>query len=344
MSTLLHIHPEWLQRVLRVLSNVLVGFFVCYLFGAIFYDGPLGQANVWNGLLAAVWFVCFFILWRRVEERWKKLLVALVACLIVYVPWSMVGPSNDKNWAQDFEKTGWVEVADDEIIFYNFRDFDYTKGADGAWEVNPLWRTKTVHLSKLQGMDIFHDRFLGNFMAHPILSFDFGDEGHVCLSIETRREEGETFSPIGGLYKMFELQYLFTTETDAVRVRTNVREEPVFLYKSALSTKKIRDLFLSSVVVQNELKENPQYYHVLNANCTISIRNQYPKSERSPFDIRMLVNGLLDEYLYEKGVFVSEGLSYEELRDACHINAVAREAHSAPDFSKLIRVGRPGQN
>lgn len=328
---------------LRILTNVGIGLCILYFWGAIFYDGPFGQANMWNGLLALAWLAALVYLRKRFEVMWQKLLVVFGACLLVFVPWSFIKPSNDKKWAEDFEKTGWVEVKGDSITFFNYRDFDYTKGADGEWLVDPVWRTKTVKLSNLQGMDIFHDRFLGNIMAHPILSFDFGEDGHVCLSIETRREEGEVFSPSGGLYKMFELQYLFSAETDAIRVRTNVREEPVFLYKSALSMEKIRYLFLSSVVVQNELKENPQFYNVLNANCTVSIRNQFPRSKRSPFDIRMLVNGLLDEYLYERGLLETEGMSYEQLRDACQIDAVAMAAHDDPNFSKVIREGLPGQ-
>jgi hypothetical protein len=259
--------------------------------------------------------------------------------LIVIIPWSFIQPSNDKQWAQDFEKTGHVTIEGDLVTFHNFRDFDYTKEG----EVTPVWTTRQVHLSKLKGLDIFHDRFLGNLMAHPILSFDFGDDGHICLSIETRREVGEKFTPVAGLYKVFELQYIFSSEEDIVRVRTNIRKEPVFLYKSAVNLDEIRELFLSSVEVQNELLVKPQFYNVINANCTTSIRNQIPKDRQSPFDIRMLVNGLLDQYLYEKGSIVSEGLSYEELRDRCQIDKVAQAAHDDPEFSKRVREGRPGQ-
>ena len=180
-------------------------------------------------------------------------------------------------------------------------------------------------------------------MAHPILSFDFGDDGHICLSIETRREQSEKFTPVAGLYKVFELQYIFASEEDVVRVRTNIRKEPVFLYKSAVNLDEIRELFLSSVEVQNELLVKPQFYNVINANCTTSIRNQIPKDRQSPFDIRMLVNGLLDQYLYEKGSIVSEGLSYKELRDKCQIDKAAQAAHDDPEFSKRVREGRPGQ-
>lgn len=317
--------------------------YVLYWWGAIFYDGPLGQANFWNALLACTWVALLVFVWRKLAKQWQKVLSVFALSLLVIIPWSLIQPSNDRGWAQDFEKTGTVQIEGDVVTFSNYRDFDYTKGEDGEWVVNPRWITKTVRLSNLQGMDIFHDRFLGNLMAHPILSFDFGEDGHVCLSIETRREQGETFSPLGGLYKMFELQYIFASENDVVRVRTNVREEPVYLYHSSVELDRIRELFLSSVEVQNQLAEAPQFYNIVNANCTTSIRKQIPESERDAWDIRILLNGTLDKLLFEKGSIVSDGLSFEELRKQCYISEVAKAAHDNPDFSKKIREGRPGQ-
>lgn len=327
----------------RILLKIFLSIYVIYWGGAIFYDGPLGQANFWNALLGVAWLALLVFAWRKFEKQCQKVLSIFALSLLVIIPWSFIQPSNDKEWSQDFEKTGTVQIEGDVVTFHNFRDFDYTKGEDGEWVVDPRWVTRTVRLSKLQGLDIFHDRFLGNLMAHPILSFDFGEDGHICLSIETRREEGETFSPFGGLYKMFELQYIFTSETDAIRVRTNIREEPVYLYKSSIELDRVRELFLSSVVVQNKLAESPQFYNVVNANCTTSIRKQIPASERAPWDIRILINGMLDKLFYEKGTIVTDGLSFKELRERCYISDAAVEAHDDPDFSKRIRDGRPGQ-
>ena len=330
---------KWLKKILRVIGNTGLNVFILYWCGALFYDGPFGQASLWNALLALVWLTAMALAWRKLQLRWQQVVSVFALSLVVIIPWSFIQPSNDKQWAQDFEKTGHVTIEGDLVTFHNFRDFDYTK--EGV--VNPVWTSRQVHLSKLKGMDIFHDRFLGNLMAHPILSYDFGEDGHICLSIETRREVGEKFTPVAGLYKVFELQYIFASEEDIVRVRTNIRKEPVFLYKSAVNIDEVRELFISSVKVQNELLVKPQFYNVINANCTTSIRNQIPKDRQSPFDIRMLVNGLLDQYLYEKGSIVSEGLSYKELRDRCQIDKAAQAAHDDPEFSKRVREGRPGQ-
>lgn len=331
---------KYATKTLNILNNTVLGIILLYCWGAVFYDGPLGQANIWNALLACAWLAVLVFALRKLNRRWKRLVAVAVAMLVVLIPWSFISASNDKDWAEGFEKTGWVEQEGDIITFHNFRNFDYT--LDG--QVAPKWETRKVRLSKLQGLDIFHDRFLGNLMAHPILSFDFGEDGHICLSIETRREKNESFSPLGGLYKMFELQYIFASEEDVIRVRTNIRNEPVYLYKSVIEPDHLRELFLSSILVQNELSQDPQFYNIVNANCTTSIRNQVPEDQRAAFDIRMLVNGLLDHYFYEKGVIVSEGLSFDELRERSLISEVALEAHDDPEFSKRVREGRPGRN
>jgi hypothetical protein len=56
--------------------------------------------------------------------------------------------------------------------------------------------------------------------AHPILSFDFGPQGHLCFSIETRPPRGKAYCTIGGLYRQFELIDIATEERDVIRLRT----------------------------------------------------------------------------------------------------------------------------
>ena len=53
----------------------------------------------------------------------------------------------------------------------------------------------------------------------------------MSISIETRPEVGEGFNPIASLFKQFELIYVVGNERDLVRVRTNYRNETVYLYR-----------------------------------------------------------------------------------------------------------------
>jgi len=331
-----HLAVRILLGVARGVLALLGTLAVLYAFGAIYYDGPLGEAGSAGNLgLAAFWLlllVAALVYFRR------RALTLLVGLLLVIFPWSLIQPSNDRDWQPDFRRTGWVEVDGDRLTFHNVRDFDYTR--DG--ELTERWTTRTHSLSDLVGIDYFHDAFGGDLLAHPILSFDFGDSGSLCLSIETRREKGESFSALGGLFKLYELQYLFGTEADFIRVRTNIRDEPVYLYRTVASPTLAREMLMESIAVQNRLRDHPEFYNVISHNCTTSLRAQTPADRREAFDWRMLVNGRLDEYLYQKDAFVDAGLPFPELREQAHINDAAREAHADPDFAGRIREGRVG--
>ena len=59
-----------------------------------------------------------------------------------------------------------------------------------------------------------------------------------------------------------------------------------------------------------------------------------------PFDWRLIVNGYLPGYAYDRDALAS-GLSLQDLRAASHIDERALAAGLSPDFSWLIRVDVP---
>ena len=54
----------------------------------------------------------------------------------------------------------------------------------------------------------------------------------------------------------------------------------------------------------------------------------------------MLVNGHLDQLLYERGM-IATNLPFAELKHRRHINSRAKAADKDPDFPKLIRKDLP---
>jgi hypothetical protein len=305
--------------------------------GAVYVDGPLGM-KTGNSWLAAGWLATAIACLVLIRSPWRRFLAWSVLVLIVLVPWLGKSPSNDREWKPEWAATGWVDFNRGELTFHNFRNFDY--GVDGS--VTENWETRKVHLRNLKGMDYFHDAFGGDLIAHPILSFDFGPDGRIALSVETRREVGEDYSEVGGLYKMFELQYLWGDERDFIRVRTNMRDEPVYLYRTALTPEQTLFVLLDSIRETNWLREQPRFYNVINANCTTSLLAQTLEFRNAPFDIRMIANGRLDELIYEKGGFRGAGLPFAEMRQRVLINPAALLAHEDREFSARIREGRPG--
>ena len=123
----------------------------------------------------------------------------------------------------------WAEINGDEVTLHNVRNCDYRTETD----YTPRWETRTVRLSQLTGIDLAINYWGSPWMAHPIASFQFADAPPLCFSIETRKEIGESYSAIGGLYRQFELIYIVADERDVIRVRTNFRHgEDVYLYRT----------------------------------------------------------------------------------------------------------------
>jgi hypothetical protein len=203
------------------------------------------------------------------------------------------------------------------------------------------YEEREVLLSHLNGLDFYISYFTEGPIGHTFLSFTFDNAPPLCISIETRPEVGEGFAPIASLFKQFELIYVVGSERDLVGVRTNYRREPVYLYHLNTSPDDARRLLLVYLARINELADNPEFYHLLTNSCTINIiRYANAAGRNGRFDIRHLLNGLIDSYLYHSGR-VNTTLPFEELRRRSLINKAAQIADGGPDFSERIRANLP---
>jgi hypothetical protein len=173
-------------------------------------------------------------------------------------------------------------------------------------------------------------------IGHTMLSFDFGRDGRLCVSIEARREQGEEYSVFGGLFRRYELIYVFGDERDVIRLRTSIRtNNDVYVYRLNATPEVVQAVFLDYLRTANALRTRPGWYNTLTTNCSTTIR------QHLSWDWRILANGYVDELLYELG-YVSRDLPLPELKRRSHVNVAARIADQAADFSDRIRHGRPG--
>lgn len=327
---------RFLRGSLLALAALLASGCVVWAAGALYFDLPWPslRAPAALGYLAGVGALAW-----RVRGGWKRTGMSLAAFLAVLGWWLTLAPKNDRNWQQDVSKTAWAEIKGDVVTLHNVRNFDYRSATD----MIPRWETRTVRLSRLTEADLSINFWGSPFMAHPIASFQFSDGPPIAISIEIRREVGEGFSALGGLYRRFELIYVVAEERDVLRVRTNFRTgEDVYLYRLTLSPEEARQRFLEYLAVLNELHERPRWYNAIFANCTTAIRSQRDRPARAVWDWRMLINGKGDRMLFERGALVSDGLGFEELRAQARINEAAQAADDSEDFSLAIRRGRVG--
>jgi hypothetical protein len=305
---------------------------------AIYYSNLPGPLRPWIAGIFAIGSLVALV-GKFSTRQTRVVFLAGFACVLVW--WLLMPPSNDRDWQPDLALLSWAEIAGDNVTIHNIRNCNYRTETD----FTVRHYDKTYNLSKLKGIDFFLVYWGSPKIAHTMLSFNFEDQGNVAFSIETRKEKGEEYSTIKGFFRQYEIIYVVADERDLVRLRTNFREagkgEDVYLYRMNVSPDIARKIFLHYVAEVNRLKERPEWYNALTENCTTSIRRHtMPYNPKARLDWRLIVNGYIDEMLYEQGA-VDTSLPFVELKKRSYINPAAQTAGNAEDFSLRIRKGLP---
>ena len=165
------------------------------------------------------------------------------------------------------------------------------------------------------------------------------------MSIETRDVIGQSYSAIRGFFRQYELTYLASDERDVIRLRTNYRKhEEVYIFRTTVKPALAQKIFLDYLQRANELHAQPEWYNAITNNCTTNIAVSAAEAQdvSTRWDWRILLNGKMDEMMYEHHTLVTGGLPLPALKEQAHINAAAQAAGDSPDFSQLIRKGRVG--
>src|SRR6516162_228233 len=282
-------------------------------------------------------FAAFAVWACWVSPRRGMAAVFLVLFFVVVIWWISIAPSHDRPWRPEVAVMPRAIIDGDRVRITGVRNFDYRSRND----FTVRYEKREIRLSHLTALDFFVSYWSEGLVGHTFLTFIFDNAPPLSISIETRPEVGEGFSPIASMFKQFELIYVVGDESDLVRVRTNYRNETVYLYRLNASADDARTLLLVYLDRINELAERPEWYHLLSNSCTINIIRYANAAGRvGRFDIRHLLNGLIDSYLYHSGR-VDTTLPFDELRRRSLINEAAQAADDAPDFSERIRASLP---
>ncbi len=292
--------------------------------------------------LAAVGIFIFanLAVFLNVKRRWIFLSAFTGTFILVLVWWSLIPASNDRNWATPMSVLPRATISNNFVTVYNIRNFDYKT----ATEYSLDYYDKTFDLNKLKKL-YFIVSYWGTVkkIAHTFLSFEFEGGDFLAISIELRREKGETYDPVKGLFKMYELMYVIADERDVIRLRTNYTGEHVYLYPLKTPPEESRKLLLDMLVGANKLNTKPEFYNTIFRNCTVSLIHHIANVSENKinFYIEYLLNGFLDWRLYENGVIDTQ-LPPKEAKQAYFISDIAKKYDDDTDFSKNIRSHLPG--
>ncbi len=273
-----------------------------------------------------------------IKRRLKRILTVVAAALLVAVlVFALIRPSHDRDWLPEHARLPRAEFAGDTVRIRDVRDF--RQRPDGT--VAEAWDDRSYDLSSLDRLWYVLAIFDGEGWrgpAHGMFSFGFANGDHVSISVEARKEVGESYVWWQGLFKKYELIYVVGDERDLVLTRAVHRPDVVYMFPVAATPGKIRELFVDMLEGANALLETPAFYNTFTDNCTSRLRDHVNEIApgRIPPTWRTALPGYSDELMESLGLLDSE-LPLDEARRRYLINERARRHAGAPDFSQAIR-------
>ena len=264
------------------------------------------------------------------------LIVSVIVFFIVamYVTHLMSTPENEREWTLDQKVLPYAEFDNNFVTIKNIRNFSYTS----EHTYTPSYYDKTYNIDELESVDFIVEPLAEIAVAHTFLSFGFENGEYLAISVEIRKEIGEEFSPIKGLFDQFELMYVIADERDVIRLRTLYRNDTLYLYPTIVTKEKVKELFIHMIHRVNDLKKTPEFYNTITNTCTTNIVDHINAitERRVPWDLRVLFPLDSDEYAYELGL-IDTSIPFQELRATHKINAYVDTYQDAPNFSQKIR-------
>ena len=298
-----------------------------------------GSRSVSGGLAALAYLVLTaVILWRFRSHAWIWVLCTFALGALWFL---RVQPRTDRDWRPEVARMPTAEFHGDKVTIRNVRNFRYRTEDD--FDID--YYDKEYDLDDLESVDLVMCYWDGNTaIAHTMLSFGFKGGEYLCLSVEIRREKGENWGGLPGIYKQFEILYILADERDIINLRTGYRGEDLYLYRMRIGPADIRLYLEATLRLCNKLSREPEFYDTLEYNCTSALTHMagelWPE-DRRPRGLKSLLNGRADQDAYHRE-HLDQALPFEELRERSYITPVGRRLKDDPDFSRKLREGLPG--
>jgi hypothetical protein len=271
---------------------------------------------------------------RRVRSGWRWTLAGLA--IAAGLAWLSIPPTHDRVWLVEQSVLPFAEFDGSIVRLRGVRSNVYaTRRA-----FTPAWTDRTVDLDRLTSAWFVLTPFSTGWRgpAHSFVTFGFSDSQFVAISVEARREPGEEYGVLAGLFKRYELIYVVGEERDLIGQRAAYDSTDVYLYPIRATPERIRAVFVEMLMRANELRERPEFYNTLTNNCTSNLIRHV--NQVAPGRIRAgwrtIVPGYSDEVAHRLGLIDTE-LSVAQARARYRINDLARRFIADSMFSLRIR-------
>ena len=269
------------------------------------------------------------------------MLITLTLLLLLLLILYSFQPVNERDWSPDQAVLTYAETEGSLVHIKNIRRFSYRS----EFEYDVSYVDKTIDVNAIKSVHFLVVPFVEcQLGAHSFVSFGFEDDVYISVSIEIRKKKGESFSILKGLFRQYEIMYIFGDELDLIKLRTHFRKDKVHLYPIKTPVEKIRAMFLAMIERTNQLKEKPEFYNTLTNNCTTNLITHVNDiaPRHIPLSPKNLVPGYADEIAYDLEMIDTE-LPWDKVRDYYNISERALKYDGKGSFSSWIRQ-RPDDN
>lgn len=258
--------------------------------------------------------------------------------LLAFCAWFFsLEASHDRAWSPEQSRLARATVEGDRVHLTNVRSFRWRSGT----EAEERWLDRDVLLSDVTGLDVIVSSWGWRDLVHTIVSFTIANGDPLTISIESRREVGEPFDPIRGALRQYEILDVIADEEDLLTLRAVHRGEQLWLYRTNTEAQLSRRLLVHYLEEVESIAAEPAFYDSFSRNCSTATRTHVAAvGVADTWDWRVVLNGHVDELLYERGL-LDDSRSLEVLRRESEITERVRELDGQPDFSSRLREGIP---
>ena len=275
--------------------------------------------------------------------RLRRIAGAALVALVAWLGYAFLlkRPSNDRTWEYGMETLADITITGERVRVAHVRDFGW--GPDGPRSSEYVDRTFAI--DRITRVWFVQEPFpLGPVtgfrgVAHTYFVFDFEDQPPLAVSVEARRERGETFDGLRGLFNHYELIYVWGTERDLTGSRAVREKNQLYMFPLQIPPAAAQQLFRQLAEVTQYLATEPRFYNTLLSNCT----NELAKAANLvqpgaiPPNIGLILPGYADQVLYKLG-FLPTDVPLDQLRQKSYISQVVEAAYERPDFATQLRA------
>ena len=295
--------------------------------GALFHAFDMPVSISWCAVIVLVASLIAGLFFRWVLPGTALIEITLAAVFCFITPEHRFrGTAWQTPWRHTLEVN---KLDDGRYELHNVRDFLYRSETD----FDIRYRTVTIAPEQISSIDaVFSHWDNMEEIAHSMLGLNFADGETVVISLETRLPEGASQNGIDGLYRRYGLAMLAGTPDDFYGLRVDHRGETLYVYRLNMDRQDLHDTVLSIFERAAELQRNPQFYNTLSRNCTTGLLPMLPGAvDLTSGDIRVLLNGLAVQLLFEKGMVVRrEGESFGSIRARSLVPGLCRGKDAPP--------------